>query len=129
MIRTMRLLRKYCLGDTAVNIQVVRVRASRSRRIARRRAKATPALKHCVRAVRTLARIGSSACAQRSDAGTRSSCTCLRKHHSCYDEAVRLGDTTTTVNFDDPNLNVSLPVFIIHGNHDDPAGVRPAQPT
>jgi DNA repair exonuclease SbcCD nuclease subunit len=37
---------------------------------------------------------------------------------------MRLGDTTTTVNFDDPNLNVSLPVFIIHGNHDDPAGVR-----
>jgi hypothetical protein len=24
MIRTMRLLRKYCLGDSAVNIQVVR---------------------------------------------------------------------------------------------------------
>lgn len=26
------------------------------------------------------------------------------------------------VNFEDPNLNVSLPVFSIHGNHDDPAG-------
>lgn len=22
----------------------------------------------------------------------------------------------------DPNLNVGLPVFTIHGNHDDPAG-------
>jgi len=22
----------------------------------------------------------------------------------------------------DPNINISLPVFIIHGNHDDPSG-------
>lgn len=28
------------------------------------------------------------------------------------------------VNFEDPNFNISLPVFAIHGNHDDPAGVR-----
>lgn len=27
-----------------------------------------------------------------------------------------------TVNYEDPNLNVSLPVFSIHGNHDDPTG-------
>jgi len=26
------------------------------------------------------------------------------------------------VNYEDPNLNVSLPVFSIHGNHDDPTG-------
>ena len=26
------------------------------------------------------------------------------------------------VNFEDPNYNVQLPVFSIHGNHDDPAG-------
>ena len=26
------------------------------------------------------------------------------------------------VNFEDPNVNVGLPVFTIHGNHDDPAG-------
>ena len=26
------------------------------------------------------------------------------------------------VNTQDPNLNVGLPVFTIHGNHDDPAG-------
>ncbi|XP_032232434.2 double-strand break repair protein MRE11 isoform X1 [Nematostella vectensis] len=26
------------------------------------------------------------------------------------------------VNYEDPNLNVSIPVFSIHGNHDDPAG-------
>ena len=26
-----------------------------------------------------------------------------------------------TVNYEDPNLNISLPVFSIHGNHDDPS--------
>lgn len=26
------------------------------------------------------------------------------------------------VNYEDPNLNVSMPVFSIHGNHDDPSG-------
>ncbi|XP_050420693.1 double-strand break repair protein MRE11 [Adelges cooleyi] len=28
------------------------------------------------------------------------------------------------VNFEDPNLNISIPVFSIHGNHDDPCGYR-----
>lgn len=27
-----------------------------------------------------------------------------------------------TVNYEDPNYNVAMPVFIIHGNHDDPSG-------
>jgi DNA repair exonuclease SbcCD nuclease subunit len=27
-----------------------------------------------------------------------------------------------SVNFEDPHYNVQLPVFSIHGNHDDPAG-------
>ncbi|XP_054738689.1 double-strand break repair protein MRE11 [Anastrepha obliqua] len=27
-----------------------------------------------------------------------------------------------TVNYEDPNLNVAIPVFSIHGNHDDPSG-------
>lgn len=26
------------------------------------------------------------------------------------------------VNYEDPNYNVGLPFFIIHGNHDDPTG-------
>jgi double-strand break repair protein MRE11 len=26
-------------------------------------------------------------------------------------------------NFEDPNIKISIPVFSIHGNHDDPAGV------
>ncbi|CAG9837965.1 unnamed protein product [Diabrotica balteata] len=29
-----------------------------------------------------------------------------------------------TVNYEDPNLNVSFPVFSIHGNHDDPTGKK-----
>ena len=28
------------------------------------------------------------------------------------------------MNYEDPNYNISIPVFSIHGNHDDPAGVR-----
>ncbi len=27
------------------------------------------------------------------------------------------------MNYEDPNYNIALPVFAIHGNHDDPAGV------
>ena len=26
-------------------------------------------------------------------------------------------------NFEDPNVNIAMPIFSIHGNHDDPAGV------
>ena len=29
------------------------------------------------------------------------------------------------VNYEDPNFNVSIPVFSIHGNHDDPQGAGP----
>lgn len=28
------------------------------------------------------------------------------------------------VNYEDPNLNVAIPVFSIHGNHDDPSGQK-----
>ncbi|KAF9781340.1 Metallo-dependent phosphatase-like protein [Thelephora terrestris] len=30
------------------------------------------------------------------------------------------------INYEDPNLNISLPVFSIHGNHDDPQGAGAA---
>lgn len=37
-----------------------------------------------------------------------------------------VSDTATfargMVNYEDPNLNVEIPVFMIHGNHDDPGG-------
>lgn len=26
------------------------------------------------------------------------------------------------MNYEDPNLNIAIPVFSIHGNHDDPSG-------
>eukprot|EP01083_Nonionella_stella_P057814 151621_1 len=31
--------------------------------------------------------------------------------------------STGRVNYEDPNYNISLPIFIQHGNHDDPAGL------
>ncbi|XP_011187962.1 double-strand break repair protein MRE11 [Zeugodacus cucurbitae] len=39
------------------------------------------------------------------------------------DQAVNFHNAVSdTVNYEDPNLNVSIPVFSIHGNHDDPSG-------
>ena len=41
------------------------------------------------------------------------------------DENINFGHTGFPhANFNDPNLNVSIPVFTIHGNHDDPTGVQ-----
>ena len=31
------------------------------------------------------------------------------------------------VNYEDPNLNIAIPVFSIHGNHDDPQGAGPVR--
>lgn len=31
------------------------------------------------------------------------------------------------VNYEDPNLNIAIPVFSIHGNHDDPQGTGPVR--
>jgi double-strand break repair protein MRE11 len=33
------------------------------------------------------------------------------------------------INYEDENLNVGLPVFSIHGNHDDPQGAGPVRST
>lgn len=46
-------------------------------------------------------------------------------------ELVLLGKMTQltfrfpAVNYEDPNLNIAIPVFSIHGNHDDPQGTGP----
>ena len=37
------------------------------------------------------------------------------------DQSVNFPDTSI-VNYEDPHFNIALPVFSIHGNHDDPAG-------
>ena len=38
------------------------------------------------------------------------------------DPSVNFPSRFGTVNYEDPNYNVALPVFAIHGNHDDPTG-------
>ncbi|XP_055382702.1 double-strand break repair protein MRE11 [Condylostylus longicornis] len=39
------------------------------------------------------------------------------------DQSVNFVDALNqTVNYEDPNLNISIPIFSIHGNHDDPSG-------
>lgn len=37
-------------------------------------------------------------------------------------EASFIESLQRSANFEDPNMNVSIPVFSIHGNHDDPSG-------
>ncbi|CAK7327537.1 unnamed protein product [Dovyalis caffra] len=39
------------------------------------------------------------------------------------DQTVNFANVFGHVNYEDPHFNVGLPVFSIHGNHDDPAGV------
>ncbi|CAN6560856.1 unnamed protein product [Malus baccata var. baccata] len=39
------------------------------------------------------------------------------------DQTMNFPNTFGHVNYEDPHFNVGLPVFSIHGNHDDPAGV------
>ncbi|KAI3603119.1 double-strand break repair protein mre11 [Moniliophthora roreri] len=38
------------------------------------------------------------------------------------DEGKAAGFSFPAINYEDPNFNVSIPVFSIHGNHDDPQG-------
>jgi len=38
------------------------------------------------------------------------------------DPAVNFPSGFSTVNYEDPNYNIGMPVFSIHGNHDDPTG-------
>lgn len=39
------------------------------------------------------------------------------------DQTINFENMFGHVNYEDPHFNVGLPVFTIHGNHDDPAGV------
>ncbi|KAI9470551.1 MAG: Metallo-dependent phosphatase-like protein [Benjaminiella poitrasii] len=39
------------------------------------------------------------------------------------DQSVNFPDEFATANYLDENMNVSIPIFSIHGNHDDPSGV------
>ena len=46
------------------------------------------------------------------------------KSGACHTTAVgNLRSFKRTVNYEDPNYNIRIPVFSIHGNHDDPCGV------
>ncbi|KAJ4456766.1 putative Double-strand break repair protein MRE11 [Paratrimastix pyriformis] len=38
------------------------------------------------------------------------------------DQSLNFPNSFASVNFEDPNYNISLPIFIVHGNHDDPSG-------
>lgn len=38
------------------------------------------------------------------------------------DQALAFHSKFKRVNYEDPNFNIEVPIFAIHGNHDDPAG-------
>ena len=40
------------------------------------------------------------------------------------DGSEHFGSAFNHVNYEDEDINVAIPVFSIHGNHDDPSGVR-----
>ncbi|KAG1171799.1 hypothetical protein G6F70_002024 [Rhizopus microsporus] len=40
------------------------------------------------------------------------------------DQSVNFGDELGVANYLDANVNISMPVFSIHGNHDDPSGTN-----
>eukprot|EP00850_Spirogloea_muscicola_P011116 SM000068S20548 [mRNA] locus=s68:26644:32970:- [translate_table: standard] len=52
---------------------------------------------------------------------------CLNDHPVKFqvvsDQTVNFSQGFGHVNYEDPHYNVGMPVFTIHGNHDDPAGV------
>ncbi|XP_055531500.1 double-strand break repair protein MRE11 [Wyeomyia smithii] len=64
---------------------------------------------------------------------TLNRCTRLLKTYMLGDKPIKLEflsdqnenfleSLNQTVNYEDPNMNIAIPVFSIHGNHDDPSG-------
>ncbi|KAL1384566.1 hypothetical protein pipiens_003340 [Culex pipiens pipiens] len=61
---------------------------------------------------------------------TLNRCTRLLKTYMLGDKPIKLEFLSdqnenfleSTVNYEDPNMNIAIPVFSIHGNHDDPSG-------
>ena len=49
---------------------------------------------------------------------------CLGDKKTSFDLSSELKGSCSSLNFKDQHLNVALPVFTIHGVHDDPAGER-----
>jgi double-strand break repair protein MRE11 len=44
----------------------------------------------------------------------------------CFQQMAECPSTSfPAINYEDPNYNVSIPTFSIHGNHDDPQGAGP----
>ena len=105
--KCMEILRDYCLGDKPVRMQVVSDQQANFHGKCVRRVRAlkfhTAEIAHDPTAFVSLEAAG---CA--SSSPLRGATSTKHRYRS--------------VNFEDPHYNVQLPVFSIHGNHDDPAG-------
>ena len=103
LMRCMQLLRDYCLGEREVQIEVVSDPATNFHSKCAR-------IRGCGRRI-SPQHSPESPHWPRFALGVTSQ-PAARGH----------GRRNLTVNYEDPNYNVQLPVFSIHGNHDDPAG-------
>lgn len=114
MMRCMQLLREYCLGEREVQMEIVsdpktNFHSKCAHSTSLSPVKLVPCGARAVKLVpcgaRTLLKFGI-----RCGAG--------------YPDSFRIWFwfRNPAVNYEDPNYNIKLPVFSIHGNHDDPAG-------
>jgi double-strand break repair protein MRE11 len=107
MFRTMELLREYCMGDKPVDFRVA----------------SNPTINFPSSKTQYVERARVSICAR----------VCVNVSVSVFVGVTHLCEAGPShvspdsifggVNYEDPNYNVSLPVFIVHGNHDDPTEV------
>ena len=97
LYKTIELLRMYCMGNEPVKFEVV---SDQRVNFPTRCRPLSPPPPSCPAAFASFLRLLSLSAAQMT-------------------ASYRFG----IVNYEDPNYNVSMPVFSIHGNHDDPSGV------
>ena len=127
--RCMEIMRDHCLGDRPVDIEVVSDQKSNFHSKCVRCAQRAPAAQSCQRSIGTSTTLlrrhpplapppppqstVHALLARRAPpmlcCGALHTASCTRLYTACR--------RYRTVNFEDPNYNIQLPVFSIHGNH------------
>ena len=137
--RTMEILRTYVMGPTPIRIQIVsdydaaRVLAPTAKKsggggsvAAGSGSGSGSGAARKSRAV--LAEEAAAAAAAARRAAAAAAAAAARAPEAATPEArARLFGAFARVNWEDPNYNVALPIFAIHGNHDDPSREGPGE--
>ena len=116
--RCMETLRDHCLGDREVKLEVVSDQSTNFHGKCAACPLSTPA-KGSGRGRRAGGVQGASG---REGASGPSKRACAGEPASTLEAAGLPAPRYREVNYENPNYNIQLPVFSIHGNHDDPAG-------